>query len=402
MFSVFASLRFWLVAVFAAACAGSGTSVAQGSSKSEIVIGYSISLTGRFSDGGTETHRGYQLWAEEINKQGGITVKDLGMKLPVKLVYYDDSSQTTDAIRNYERLITRDHVDLLFSPWGSGHNFAISAVTEKYKYPILLSAGAANEIFARGFTHVFSTAQLASSMYDGLVDYLGTVKGQIKTVAIAYENFLFTQSMRKTLLPKLERAGIKVVADEQYPLGGQDFTGLLTKVKATNPDAVILINIMPSSVYATRQMAEIGFKPKLYSVNIGPQFTEQFIQKLGSISEGIVENGFWHEDLPYEGARKFHDTYVEKYKNAPTPNAAYAFVGSQILQQAIEHAGTLNREKITATMHSGKFATILGPYEYDQNGVNKHQLSFLVQVEKGKRVVVWPKEVATARVKLPY
>ena len=402
MFSALADLRFWLVAVLVALCSAPGAAVAQGSSKNEIVIGYSISLTGRFSTEATEVHRGYQLWAEAVNRQGGIAVKDLGRKLPVKLVHYDDSSDTNNAIRNYERLITREQVDLLFSPWGSGHNFAISTVTEKYKYPILLSTAAADAIFSRGFKYIFETTQLASNMYNGLADYLGTMKDQIKTVAIAYENFLFTQSLRTALLPKLERAGIKVVADEQYPLGGQDFTSLLTKIKAAKPDAFLAINIMPSSVYLTRQMAEVGFKPKLYAVNIGPMFKEEFVQKLGVITEGIVENGFWHPDLPYEGARAFYDAYVAKYKKTPSTDAAYAYLGNQILQQAVEQAGTLDREKIAATLHSGKFTTILGPYEYDQNGINKHQLSFLAQIQKGERVIVWPKEITKSALKLPY
>ena len=385
-------LQYWILTVLV--IFGTGTSVANAQRKSEIVIGYSISLTGKFSTEGSDTHRAYQLWAEEVNKQGGISVKELGGKLPVKLVHYDDSSDTNNAIRNYERLITKDEVDLLFSPWGSGHNFAISALTEKNKYPVILTSAGSDRIFQRNFKYIFQTTQLASSMYNATVDYLNTQRDQIKTVAIAYENFLFTQSLHDALLAKLKQSGIQVVADEQYPLGGQDFTSMLTKIKAAKPDAFVLINIMPSSVYLTRQMVEVGFKPKYYSVNIGPMFAEEFIGKLGAISEGIVENGFWHQDLPFEGAKKFYDAYVAKYHKNPSTDAAYAYIGNQIMQQAIEQAGTLNREKITQTLHSGKFSTILGQYDYDQTGVNKNQLIFLCQVQKGKRLIVWPKELA--------
>ena len=385
-------LQYWILTVLV--IFGTGTSVANAQRKSEIVIGYSISLTGKFSTEGSDTHRAYQLWAEEVNKQGGISVKELGGKLPVKLVHYDDSSDTNNAIRNYERLITKDEVDLLFSPWGSGHNFAISALTEKNKYPVILTSAGSDRIFQRNFKYIFQTTQLASSMYNATVDYLNTQRDQIKTVAIAYENFLFTQSLHDALLAKLKQSGIQVVADEQYPLGGQDFTSMLTKIKAAKPDAFVLINIMPSSVYLTRQMVEVGFKPKYYSVNIGPMFAEEFIGKLGAISEGIVENGFWHQDLPFEGAKKFYDAYVAKYHKNPSTDAAYAYIGNQIMQQAIEQAGTLNREKITQTLHNGKFSTILGQYDYDQTGVNKNQLIFLCQVQKGKRLIVWPKELA--------
>ncbi len=390
-------LQFCLLAVLLSV--GAVTNDAHAQRKTEIVIGYSMPLTGRLSTEGTDVHRSYQFWAEEVNKQGGITVKDAGGKLPVKLIHYDDMSDTSNAIRNYERLITRDQVDLLLSPWGSGHNFAISALTEKSKYPMVLATAGADRIYQRNFKYIFSTTQMASNLYDATVDYLITQKDKIKTVAIAYENFLFTLSLRDALLAKLKQHGIQVVVDEQYPLGGQDFTTLLTKVKAAKPDAFIVINIMPSSVYMTRQMVEVGFKPKYYSVNIGPMFAEEFVGALGPIAESIVENGFWHPDLPYEGAKKFFEAYVARYKKTPSTDAAYGYISSQIMQQAIEQAGTLDREKIAQTLRTGKFSTILGQYDYDLNGVNKHQLIFLCQIQNGKRVIVWPKNIANAELK---
>ena len=255
------------------------SALAQDANKKEIVFGYSDSLTGKYSTEATDLHHGYQLWAEDTNKAGGIQLKD--RKLQVKLDYYDDASDANAAIRNYERLITGDQVDFVLSPWGSGHNFAISTVAEKYKYPIVLATAAADEIFNRNFKYIFAATQMASSFYDALGGYLSTKKDEFKTVAIAYENFLFTQSLHDNLLKRLEKTDLRVVDDEQYPLGGQDFTSLLTKAKAANPDAFIAINIMPASIYLTRQMAEIGFKPKLYSVNIGPMFTKEFIEGLG-------------------------------------------------------------------------------------------------------------------------
>lgn len=392
--------RFFTVAAALVIGLAAHGGAAQAQGKSEIVFGYSVSLTGRFSTEGADTHRAYQMWAEEVNKGGGIEVKQFGRKLPVKLVHYDDTSDTNAALRNYERLMSRDQVDGLFSPWGSGINFAITAVTEKNKYPMVLSSAAADAIFNRGFKYIFGATQLASNLFNGLADYIIANKNEIRTVAIAHENFLFTQSLRSAFVPRLEKGGVKVVVDEQYPLGGQDFTSVLTRIKAANPDAVVAINIMPSSVYFTRQMAEVGLKPKLYAVNIGPMFQQDFIEKLGPASENIMENGFWHPDLPFEGARRFFEAYTAKYKRTPSTDAAYAHISTQMMQQAIEQAGTLDREKLAQTLRTGKFNTILGPYEFDERGANKQQLSFVAQVQGGKRVIVWPKEVATAPARL--
>lgn len=388
-----------IAAVFLAQCP-SPQALAQDASKNEIVFGYSASLTGKFATEATAVGQGYELWAEGVNKAGGIRVKD--RKLRVKLVHYDDGSDANAAIRNYERLITGDTVDFVLSPWGSGHNFAVSAVTEKYKFPVVLATAASDRIYGRNFKYIFAATQLASSLYEGLGDYLATVKGEINTVAIAYENFLFTQSLHDFLLKKLQTVGTPVVVDEQYPLAGQDFTSLLTKVKAANPDGFIAINIMPSSVYLTRQMAEIGFKPKLYAVNIGPMYSGEFIQSLGQSAERVLENGFWDPGLPFAGAQSFADEFTATYKKRPSSDAAYAFIAATILQQAIEQAGTLDREQVAQALRTGKFRTILGSYEFDDRGVNKDQLSFITQVQNGKRTVVWPKDVASSHVELPY
>lgn len=392
-----------LGAALIAACLSQSTgsaALAQEANKKEIVLGYSISLTGKFATEATALDQGYELWAEETNKAGGIQLKD--RKLPVRLIHYDDASDANAAIRNYEKLITLDEVDFVLSPWGSGNNFAITAVTEKYKYPVVLATAGSDKIFQRNFKYIFAATQLASSFYEALGDYLASEKGEIKTVAIAYENFLFTQSLHDSLLKKLEKVGTRVVADEQYPLGGQDFTSLLTKVKAAEPDAFIAVNIMPSSVYLTRQMAEIGLKPKLYAVNIGPMYTHEFIASLGHSAEHVIENGFWDSGLPFAGAKDFAERFAAKYNKAPSTDAAYGFIAATILQQAVEKARTLDREQTAQALRTGKFETILGPYEFDEHGVNKDQLSFIVQIQNGQRAIVWPKNVASSSVEMPY
>jgi branched-chain amino acid transport system substrate-binding protein len=373
---------------------------AQPADNKPIVFGYSASLTGKFATEATDLHRGYELWAENVNKAGGINVG--GSKRQVKLVQYDDGSDANAAIRNYERLISRDGVDFTLSPWGSGINFAISAIVEKHKYPTVLATAAADSIFHRGFKYIFAATQMASSFYDALESYLAENKDKIKTVGIAYENFLFTQSLHDTLLKKLDKLGIKVVADEQYPLGGQDFSALLTKIKAAAPDAFIDIDVMPSSVYMTRQMAELGFRPNFYAVNIGPMYEEEFVKKLGNSAEHVMENGFWHHSLPFDGAQAFYDQFSATYKKPPSTDASYGYIAGTIIQQAIEQAGSTDREKVAQALRTGKFNTVLGPYEFDADGINKDQLSFMAQVQNGKRVVVWPKRVATDPVASPY
>jgi branched-chain amino acid transport system substrate-binding protein len=367
----------------------------QAAEKKEVIIGYAVSLTGKFGVEGNETQRGYQLWLEKVNKTGGLLVGD--KKYPVRFIPYDDESDASTCVKFYEKMITGDKVDLILSPWGSGNNFAASAIAEKYRYPIIMSSASAISIWERGFKYIFETTQISPTMMDPWQSFLKAYNKEINTVAILYENFLFTVALNESLTKLVKEAGAKLILSEKYPLGGKDLTGILMKVKGLNPDALFVLNIMPSSVYATRQAHEVGVTPKLFMVNIGPMFRQEFIEGLGDLSEKVYESGFWHPGLPYPGAKEFYRDSQAKFGKEPSTDAAYAYIACQVLEQAIKKAGTIDRDKVAETLHKEKFETILGPYEYDDRGINRVQRGFICQVQKKKRVIVWPADLAEAK-----
>jgi branched-chain amino acid transport system substrate-binding protein len=369
--------------------------------KSEVTVGVSLSLTGKFSTEASEHLRAYQIFLDERAAAGGVAVKSAGRKLPVRLVQYDDQSDTSAAAKLYERLITVDRVDLLFSPWGSGPNFAVTAVTEKHKVPLVLASAAADTIYSRGFKYVYNTTDLASNMPRPLIDFLKSRKADVRRVAVLYENFLFTTVLQDVFVKAMQAEGFDVVLNERYPLGAQDFTGLMTKVKALAPDVVVVYSLMPSSIYATRQLRELAVAPKLSFINIGPMYVKEYLEPLGPTAEGVVETGFWHPDLPYAGAREFAEKYRARYGRPPSTDAAYAYMAAQILFQAVERAGTLDREAINDTLRKTEFTTIGGRFRYDERGVNVHQRPFLTQVQDGRRVVAWPPDLTRTPLRFP-
>ena len=102
-----------------------------------IKIGYAISRTGPFAPGAQVTQEpNYLLWADQVNAAGGISVKG-GKKRKVELIGYDDRSDVETTVRTYEKLMGSDKVDLILPPWGSGTNFAVAPLANKYGYPML-------------------------------------------------------------------------------------------------------------------------------------------------------------------------------------------------------------------------------------------------------------------------
>src|SRR5258707_797999 len=109
--------RWWIGLICATAaalaltgCGGSGKKTS-GTSSKPLTIGISLSMSGDFADPGKAARRGYELWASSVNKRGGV----LGRKVQLKIV--DDTSQPNQVLTNYQTLITKDRVDLVFGPF---------------------------------------------------------------------------------------------------------------------------------------------------------------------------------------------------------------------------------------------------------------------------------------------
>ena len=143
-----------------AACGGSSTTPG---SAAPITIGVSVSLSGDFSGDGKALVQGYDLWAQDINKNGGL----LGHKVTMK--YVDDASSTQQVVTNYQTLITQDKVALVFGPFSSLLTIPASTVTDRYSYAFPEPAGGGPAVFTRGLHSIFFVQPAA--VEDNLVSY---------------------------------------------------------------------------------------------------------------------------------------------------------------------------------------------------------------------------------------
>src|SRR5579885_1688669 len=117
-----------------------------------ITIGISLPLTKDFASDGQATGQGYQLWADMVNKTGGL----LGR--PVKLIVRDDQSDPDQAAKDYQTLITQDHVNLIFGPFSSLLTKAAAPVAQRYGYALLEGSGGAPSVFTQGWSNLFDVS----------------------------------------------------------------------------------------------------------------------------------------------------------------------------------------------------------------------------------------------------
>jgi branched-chain amino acid transport system substrate-binding protein len=371
--------------------------------KEKIKIGVAISMSGPFMEAASHQLNAYRLWVDEVNGKGGIYVAEYGRKLPVELIVYDDRSDPATAVKLYEKLITEDKVDLLFGPYSSAVFFAVSSVAEKYKMPILGPTASANEIYERGYNYTFIALPSVRSWAEAVLSFL-EAKPELKNVVVVSSTFRVGVSFVKYVREGLEKIGRTIVFYEEYPTGTKDLTSLALKIKAANPDAVIAGGAFPDNVLLTRTLKEVGFNPKFLYLAIGTDMPE-FIETLGETAEGVCGFRCFHHKLPFPGVKEFVEAYQKRYGKLPPVEAAGGYTQCQLLQAAIEKAGSLDPEKIRKALLELDMYTVFGRWRYGEKAggrwINIYEKTYINQVQHGKYEIVWPPEYATSEMWYP-
>jgi branched-chain amino acid transport system substrate-binding protein len=358
-----------------------------------IKIGASMSVTGTYAKPGTYQKQGYDVCIDELNAKGGL----LGRK--VELVIYDDQSQPATAVRLYEKLITEDKVDAVMGPYSSAVSEAVANVTEKYKKVMVAPLAATTSIFKKGRKYIFMVITPAESYLEGLVDM--AAKRGLKTVAIINEDTLFPKASATGTAEAAKKRGMQVVLQEAYPKGNTDFSALLVKIKAVNPDVIAAGTYFDDAVAITRQMKELNVNPKMFGLTVGGDLPE-FYDLLKQNAEYVYGSTQWDETLPYPGQKEFLAAYKKKFANQePSYHTAAGYAGCLIYAEAVKRAGTLDADKVREQLLKLEIRTAFGDYKVDADGFQTAHKMVMLQWQDGKRVVVWPDDLASGKMRYP-
>jgi branched-chain amino acid transport system substrate-binding protein len=366
---------------------------AVGAAQQPIRIGASLSLTGTYAALGQNQHRGYQLCTKHVNEKGGV----LGRK--IEFVLYDDQSQPATGVRLYEKLITQDKVDAIMGPYSSAITEAVANVNEKYKMPMVAPMASTTAIFKKGRKFIFMMQSPAEVYLEGLID-LAAKKG-LKTVAIINEDTLFPKATVQGTIDLAKKKGLQVVFVEGYPKGNTDFSAIMTKIRAANPDVLGAATYFDDAVAITRQMKELNVNPKMYGVTVGGDLPT-FYQLLGKNAEFVYGATQWEPELPYPGAKEFVVSHSMEFPGRDISyHSAGGYAGCQVLVEAIKRAGSLDGEKIRAEILKMDFNTVYGGFKVDDGGFQLSHKMVMFQWQDSKKVIVWPDELAAGKALFP-
>src|SRR6478752_1699544 len=326
-------------------------SVAPLQAQEPIKIGFGVSLTGGLASSGKAHLLSKQIWAEEINAKGGL----LGR--PVRLVYYDDQTNTATIPGIYAKLMDINKVDLLM---GAATNLIVAAmpqIMERKRLVMVLVALGSNAEFK--YPKYFLSAPFGPDPKGVLSDAFFAVAKSLnpapKTVALVGADAEFSNNVLIGARENAKQAGLQIVYDRSYPSSTVDYTPIVRAVQAANPDLVLLASYPPDSVGMVRAATEVGLKAQLFG---GAMVGLQFASLMTQLAEKLNRVVNYHFFVPspkmnFPGIEAILAKYQSRAKDAGTDplgfyQPPFAYAAMQVLEQAVKATGGLDDEKLAA------------------------------------------------------
>jgi branched-chain amino acid transport system substrate-binding protein len=352
-----------------AACGGSGGSGSSGSSSKPLVIGISLSFSGDFSDPGHAAELGYKLWADTVNKHGGI----LGRKVVLKIV--DDASSPNQVVTNYQTLITRDKVDLVFGPFSTLLTAPAARVASRYNYAFPEPSGGGPLVFQEKLGNVFFVQPApVVNCGDPFVKFILSLPASERPKTAAYPELddPFAVPIAERARQQFEAAGIKTVFKEVYPPEMADLTPVVEKMSASKPDMVFAGTQSDDAYSMVNAMVQLGFSPKFLFQANGANSPVEFPSKVGAKNTaGIFSCGDWFPDSKAPGNQQFIKDYTAKYGGTSAnidSGSAEAFAVGEVVAEVAKKTGKVDNATIIKTLHSGVWPTVEGNLSWDKYG----------------------------------
>ena len=363
-----------------------------------IKIGATAAITGPVSSLGAMQGKLWEGWEHAQNEAGGIMVRSLGRKLPIKIIYYDDKSDPKVSVKFYEKLISDDKVHFLIGPMGSPIGFASTTVAERYKFPMLLGPSSDPKIFERGFKYIQGVQDLATEWSRHYFDMHAKV-GKAKTMAILTEDILFSRGVADGSKRFAAAAGMKVVFDEVAPKDVEDFTPIIARLKATGADLAYISSYPPFFIKFAKQAAELGYKPAALHCPLCSAASVR--QTLGPLAELVTGEIFWVPGMKLGD----HRMLEAALKHSGVDPLQWSFAVSsliqlEVLRAGIDKTGTLDRDAVFAAIKGMEVKTIGGTWKAKPDGAGTIT-PFPVQIQGGQMPAVWPSDAKTGEYVYP-
>lgn len=364
-----------------------------------IELGASIPLTGKFGSLGTQVKVGYDYAIADINAAGGVFVAEYNAKVLLRLTAYDDESDPTKAVSNLEQVFSEQPALVAYlGGAASGMHAATTAISEKNQVPYLGVSFAWWNIHQRGYKFLFSpfpkSPDQARDVYKALNEMIPDAANRPTKVAVFQEKTDWGNELGGLFKADAKPAGYDVVYYAEYAPGSTDYSTLILEAKAAGADALLAMPTTPDGIAIVKQMAELGWKPK-FSLIIRAPDAATWGEATGAAGDYVTVFAGWHYGENFPGVAEINTKHQTEFGRPADILVGPAYACVQALADAIERAGTLDRNAVRDALADTDMMTVIGPVSFNADGTG-NVLNPLVQWINGKMELVWPLDQQTA------
>jgi len=381
-----------------------------------VTLGFTASKSGKLKTEGERQINGINLWLEQVNGKGGLTLAD-GTKVTFAVKDYDDESNKDRVQELYTRLINNDKADFLISPYSSGLADAAAVIAQQYNKIMITTGAASDSTYKKGYTLIYQAYTPASRYLTGAIDMLGKLAPAAKKIAIIHEKDKFSTDVVEALKAYALSKGYQVVLYEGYDKDTTDFAAFINKIPP-GTDAVMGGGHFADTSTLTKQLYEKKINAKMFAFLVAPP--EPKFGELGPACLCVIGPSQWEPAVKYspESAKalglpwfgptveEFDETYKKKYNEDPSYHSAGGYAAAMILQAAIEKAGSIDTDKVKKALDEMNLMSFYGAVKFDTSKENHglqaaHEMVYIQWFKDPKgtfvKQIVWPEAAASAK-----
>jgi branched-chain amino acid transport system substrate-binding protein len=393
-----ASRRAFLAGSTAIAAGSLGFPAVVGAQPKTVKVGLIHPVTGFVAYNGQQSRLGATMAIDDFNKAGGI--KAMG-GARFEAVLGDSQSKVEVGVSEVEKMNEAGvaaYIGCFQSPVG----IAATQAAAKYGTPFLIDVGASDLIVSRGLKNVFRIKPGFGKCVDEGIAALKTIsKGMAKSAVIVHESGEFGTGTAKLLAGKLPSIGIEAKSLIAHDNPTRNFDNIALRIRSEAPDLVMMSNYGNEYMLLARTLYQQKVNLMgLYSI-LGGGFNYKFVKEMPDVSQYMMDCNHWFN--PRSQTAQALKKRVEAGGALFTFELYLSYTCVALLADALEHAGTADKEKLTAALAGSTYKADLMPYGPTKfvDGQNQGGMPAVMQSLKGQIEVISPAEFSSAQAVFP-
>ncbi len=355
-----------------------------------IKIGALLSLSGFDAGSGGPILQGYELAVTDINEDGGVYVEEYGKKIPLELLVRDGESDAVKTIARAEELNTQDVLVVCTATMG------VSAVDvfEANELPAVTVYIHNSYLWEQGREYLFNLGRTNPLTVDFLFEVFTNVPEMSSNWALWELQQDWVNELFRFAEEKAPDYGIDFVYHGTYAMLSPDMTPIIQGAKDAGAEVIFCNGPFPDDVTLLTQMAQLDYKPKGIIMVQGSD-DPGWGPALGELGAYVVGSPEWHPAMDFPGVAELNAAYEAEYGTVTHINSGPGYACIQVVADAIERAGTLDREAIRDALTTTDMMTVTGQIELDATGKRVDSVHTVTQWQNGVMELVWPDDLKT-------